>query len=211
VVSARDCAGNNAPAKTINFTIDLTAATIVSIDPANASTIGATRAVTGTLSAADVRSVVVSGTSLAATVNGTSFTFANLPLGEGANAFAFVVTDNAGNVSTYNYAVTLKSSAPVVEIVEGGVAIPQNAVFTRSVAPVVRVSDPNATVTAKLNGNAFTNGTVVSATARTPCSPPPLTTPATAPTRRPPSPSTRRRRWSRLPRRRTAPASAPRA
>ncbi|MGZ7078550.1 MAG: Ig-like domain-containing protein, partial [Thermoanaerobaculia bacterium] len=163
VVSATDCAGHRSD-RTIDFTIDLTAPTIRNLDPANGSTVGTTpSAITGSTDT-DAISVEVSGTQLRATpaADGT-FTIASVPFAEGPNHFNLIARDQAGNSSSLNYTVTVKTAAPSVEIRESGLPIASGTLYNRAVTPVIRSSDSDATVSAKLNDVSFTSGTTISA------------------------------------------------
>jgi len=160
-VSARDCAGNASDVRTINFTIDTVAPSIVSIAPADSGSAQPT--ITGKLDADDVVSVVISGTSYAATISGRTFTFAGVMLAEGPNQLTIVATDRAGNSSTKAFTLNVKSTTPVVDILESGQPIVSGALFNRAIAPVVRVTESAATIDAKLNGNPFTSGATISA------------------------------------------------
>ena len=155
-VTARDCAGN-VEQQSISFTIDTVAPRLVSIDPADGTTIGVQRAITGTTDADDLQSVTLGGT--AATLNGRAFTFASFPLVEGINHLPLVLTDRAGNTTELPYTLTLRTAAPVVELLESGA--PLAALYNRIVTPTVRVSDATAAVAATLNGAAYTVGTPI--------------------------------------------------
>jgi hypothetical protein len=156
--NAVDCAGNAADPVESTFTIDRTPPRIVSIAPAAGATVGAKTAVTGTLT--EPATVVDEESGLAASVDGAAFSLP-LVLAEGENERILVITDPAGNVSRTPYSVRLKTGAPFVEITESGTVIPPEALFSRLVTPVVRVSDPGAKITASLNGAAFVSGTAI--------------------------------------------------
>ncbi|MEA2163766.1 MAG: hypothetical protein QOK37_1893 [Thermoanaerobaculia bacterium] len=162
--SARDCAGNNSNVRTITFTIDTHAPSIVSMAPADAASVGsAQQTISGTLDADDVASVVMTGTPYVASVSGRNFSFANVALAEGPNHFTLVATDRAGNSSTKAYALTSKSTIPIVDIIESGNAIAAGTLFNRAVVPVIRVSESGTTIAATLNSNPFTSGTAITA------------------------------------------------
>ncbi len=156
--SAKDCANHISDEVVQRFVIDRTLPQLGSITPANGATVRAQSAITGTLS--EPAAVVIDGTNTAATVSGVNFTL-NVPLREGANAFALRFTDIAGNVALVPYNVRLDSTAPSIEIVIDDAPIPANTVYTRAVAPVVRSNDAKATITATLNGQPFTSGTSI--------------------------------------------------
>jgi hypothetical protein len=142
ITSARDCAGNVSNVRTITFTIDTIAPSIVSFTPVDAASVGvAQQSITGLLDAGDAASVTISGTSYAATITGRTFTFSSVPLAEGPNHFTMTATDRAGNSSSKPYALSSKSTIPIVDILESGNPIAAGALFNRAVAPVVRVSE----------------------------------------------------------------------
>jgi RHS repeat-associated protein len=162
-ITARDCAGNTSDVRTITFTIDTVAPSIVSMTPADGASIGsASQSIGGTVDSDDVASVVISGTPYAATITGRNFTFTGVALAEGINRFAMVATDRAGNVSTKSYALNVKSTTPVVDILESGAPIAAGTLFNRAVVPVVRVTESAASISATLNGAPFTSGTTIS-------------------------------------------------
>jgi RHS repeat-associated protein len=161
-VTARDCAGNTRQASA-DFTIDKTAPKILTFAPAAGSTISsATAPTTGTLDADDTASVVVDGSGLAATLNGRNFSLATT-LAEGTNSLVLVATDRAGNSSRTPYSVTVKTTTPVVKIMESGLPFPPNALYSRDVRPVITTNEPAAHITATLDNAPFTSGTLVTA------------------------------------------------
>ncbi|MBV9494352.1 MAG: Ig-like domain-containing protein [Acidobacteria bacterium] len=159
-VSAKDCANNTSDPLSIAFVLDVTAPSILSTDPPNGGAIGTTtKAITGTVNSDDVASVVIEGSSVAATLTGRTFTFNGVPLVDGTNRLALVAVDRAGNASRYDLAFTVKSKAPVVRILENDAPIAAGTIFRRPVAPTVTSDDADAHIDAKLNGAAFTSGT----------------------------------------------------
>jgi hypothetical protein len=162
IVSARDCAGNTSAARTITFTVDTAAPSIGAMTPADGANVGSSSTViSGALNADDVASVIITGTSYSAAISGRTFTFAGVSLTEGTNRLTIKATDRAGNAGTKSYTLNVKSTAPVVDILESGAPIPAGALFNRPIAPVVRATDSAAIVTATLNSNAFTSGTTI--------------------------------------------------
>jgi hypothetical protein len=161
-VSARDCAGNTSTVRTIPFTIDTVAPSIGAMTPADGANVGsASITISGALSADDVASVVISGTPYSAAISGRTFTFAGVSLADGANQLTIKATDRAGNSSTKIYTLNVKSTSPVVDILESGAPIPAGALFNRPIAPLVRATGSAAIVTATLNTNPFTSGTTI--------------------------------------------------
>ncbi|HXG59336.1 MAG TPA: Ig-like domain-containing protein, partial [Thermoanaerobaculia bacterium] len=158
---ARDCAGNVSEERTIEFAIDTVAPKFLSIDPVSGTRIGTrTATIRGTFERDDTRTLRIEESGVTASLSGTSFTFTDVPLGEGTNRLTFVAADAAGNETRYAYEIGVKSTAPAIEIVENGAPIPSNALYNRAVTPLIRVSEPDATVAATLNGAAWTPATI---------------------------------------------------
>jgi RHS repeat-associated protein len=159
--TATDCAGHTSDERIVRFTIDRTPPQILTINPANGAVVGNKPVITGTVSP-DAVSLVIEGTSVAATLTNGSFTLP-APLVEGVNTLVLVPTDAAGNQSRTSYSVTVKTTPPVVTITEDGSPIPSNTTYHRSVTPLVSSNDPSATIAATLNSQPFTSGTQISA------------------------------------------------
>ena len=158
VATVTDCAGNTATAHAL-FAIDQTAPLLLSTDPEDG---GLLPAGVGTISGtADsvISTATVNG--VAATVNENSFTLAPFDWREGENLLEIVLTDAAGNSATFERRFTINSIEPTVEILIGGLPIPGAAIFTRGVTPEARSNDPDATVTATLDGSGFVIGTFI--------------------------------------------------
>ena len=160
-VTATDCAGNRSE-QSVRFTIDRTPPQLLSIVPPNDATVGAEPQITGTVSADAVR-VVVEPQGASFPVTNGGFTLDTLNLAEGPHEIAIVVFDSAGNERRIPYKVTVRLAVPVLEIVENGAVIAPGSIFSRPVAPLVRSSDPAATITTTLNGQAFVVGTTIGA------------------------------------------------
>jgi RHS repeat-associated protein len=161
LVTATDCATHTST-KSADFAVDLTPPAIRNLNPANGATVGTMPSSISGSTDTDAVSVEIAGTQFRATpaADGT-FTLGSVPFGEGSNRFTLVATDRAGNSSSLDYTVKVKTAAPVVEIRESGLPIPEGALFNRTVTPVVRSNDPSATVTATLDGAPFTSGTTI--------------------------------------------------
>lgn len=160
--SARDCAGNLAPETSIAFAIDTTPPSVVSLDPADGSIVGATPpALRGVVDADDLRSVVVEGSAIQGSVNGRTFTVAGVPVVEGSNRFVLILTDTAGNSARHAFSFRLKSTIPMVEILENDLPIVSGTMFNRAVYPVIRSNEAGVNVTATIDGAAFVSGTEV--------------------------------------------------
>ncbi|HVR39090.1 MAG TPA: hypothetical protein VMU84_08330, partial [Thermoanaerobaculia bacterium] len=155
---ATDCAGHTSDEKVVTFRIDRTPPVLSNLAPAHGSTIGNKPPITGVVS--EPATIVAEGTPFAATLNGNNFSIA-ATLEEGLNEFVLLATDAAGNQSRVPHAFTVQTTAPTVEIVENGSPIAANALFNRNVTPVIRASDPKATINATKNGAPFTSGTAI--------------------------------------------------
>jgi RHS repeat-associated protein len=161
-VTATDCAGHSAQ-KSIGFTIDLTPPVIRNLSPANGATVGAAPASIGGLTE-EGAVVEVAGMPARATAGGDgAFSIAPIALNDGLNRLTLTATDRAGNQVSVEYALTIKTIAPSVEIRESGSAIAPAALYNRAIAPVVRSNEPAATVIATLNGAPYATGTAITA------------------------------------------------
>ena len=159
--TAVDCAGNAAIPLEQRFTIDRTAPSLLTVIPASGDAVGALPAsIQGTLSEPASVTDVASGVAAMGSTN--AFTLA-LPFEEGRNERSLRLVDAAGNSAIVPYTLTVDTAAPTIEIVEQGLPIAHEALFNRAVAPRIRVSDPEATLVAELNGNAFVSGTELAA------------------------------------------------
>ncbi|HKB78857.1 MAG TPA: hypothetical protein VKH35_03995, partial [Thermoanaerobaculia bacterium] len=161
---AHDCAGNVSPEAVLDFMLDFTPPRMAGVEPADGSSVEtAYPAIHGTVDADDLKSVTIEQIAVTAVVNGRTFAFNGVDFAEGINRLTLVFADRAGNISRVPYALDVKSRGAAVAIVENGSPIPSDALFNRTVVPVIRSSDPDATITATLNGAAFTSGTEVTA------------------------------------------------
>lgn len=161
--TARDCAGNVSPETSIAFTLDTIAPRIATIDPVEGSTITTlSKPITGTFDKSDTKSLTIDGTSFAAAINGSSFTFTGVPFSDGVNRFVLVATDNAGNVSRTPYSFNVKTTTPSISITENGAPIPANAIFNRPIAPSIHSNESSATINATLDTAPYTSGTAIS-------------------------------------------------
>ncbi len=164
LIVAVDCAGNEAAPLIIGFTIDLTAPSFISTNPASGSRVGEIpAALSGTVDtdAKRVELTNAAGVSIETSVTNGSFSFSNAPFAEGENRFTLTAVDAAGQRGRLDYVLTIDLTAPSVEIIEGGRSMTSGAVFRRAVTPEVRSSDPAATIVATLDGAPFTSGTTI--------------------------------------------------
>jgi RHS repeat-associated protein len=160
-VTATDCAGHVAQ-KTIEFTIDLTAPAIRNLSPASGATVGAAPA--ALIGATEEGAIVqIAGTQTRATA-GSDGTFALSPVAlvDGLNHLSIIATDRSGNQASVEYALTVKTTAPSVDIRESGSPIPTATLYNRAITPVIRASETSATVVATLNGSSYSSGTTIS-------------------------------------------------
>lgn len=162
-IEATDCAGNRSE-KSFSFTIDTIAPVIRSLSPPSGSSVGQRpQQITG-VTDPDVVRVEIAGTSVAATPDATgAFALAPLALQEGTNRSTISARDRAGNVASIDYVLSLKSTAPFVEIVVDGAPVANGALFNRAVAPVIRTNEPGLTISATHNGSPFVSGTSIAA------------------------------------------------
>jgi hypothetical protein len=156
-----DCAGNAASAHAF-FHIDLTAPVLMSTDPGDGALLGSGVETFGGTTDTELATATINGA--VATVAGTSFSLSPFEWREGSNPVEIVLTDAAGNAASFEREFTVRSIEPTIEIVIGGLPIPAAAIFTRAVAPELRANDPEAAVSATLNGAAFISGTLVDQT-----------------------------------------------
>ncbi len=161
VVTAVDCAGHR-KSETFAFTIDRTPPSIRNLNPANGSTVGSTPAGIAGTADADTATVEILGTGISAAPT-PDFALSGVSFAEGLNQFVLRATDRAGNAAQVDYSVTVRTAAPVVTIVESGSPLPPSAIFNRAIRPEIQVSDPNATVTATLDGAPYTSGAEIAA------------------------------------------------
>ncbi len=161
-VTATDCAGHNAET-TLSFVLDFTPPSIRELVPANGSTIGNKPAAISGATDADAVRVEIAGTSIAATPASGAFTLNGVAFAEGTSRFTLRATDAAGNRSELAYSVTVRTNAPVVEILENGARIAAGTVFNRAVRPIIRTFEEGVTATATLNGQPFTSGSEITA------------------------------------------------
>src|SRR5581483_2827373 len=68
-----------------------------------------------------------------------------------------------GNSTRVPYALSVRSSAPEISILEDGSPIAAGSLFNRAVTPLIHISDAGASVTATLNGAPFSSGSTIAA------------------------------------------------
>lgn len=156
--AATDCAGHTASAHAF-FAIDLSPPQLLSIDPEDGALLA--QGVGSIEGVADSALASASVNGSAAGISGETFSLSPFSWREGANELAIVLTDAAGNSASYTRRFTVDTLAPEVEILVDGLPVPAAALFTRAVALEVRCSDPEAALTATLDGAAYVSGTPV--------------------------------------------------
>ena len=135
VVTATDCAGNEAT-RSYTFAIDLTPPRFLTFAPASGAKVTEVPvSLSGTVDS-DALEVRL-GDRIVPVANG-AFTIPNV-FAEGVNELALEVIDRAGHTGRASYILGIKTAKPLVEIVEGGEAIIEGAVFTRAIAPQIRL------------------------------------------------------------------------
>ncbi|HYI12031.1 MAG TPA: Ig-like domain-containing protein [Thermoanaerobaculia bacterium] len=161
-VKAKDCAGNELT-RELAFSIDLTSPRFLTFSPASGSKVTqAPAALSGTVDADAVEVRVVEKDITRPAANG-AFTLPEPGFEDGVNEITLEVIDQAGNAGRASYTLGVKTTKPLVEIIEGGAAMAEGTVYTRSVKPEIRVFEGNVTATATLDGAPFTSGTEITA------------------------------------------------
>jgi RHS repeat-associated protein len=154
-VTATDCAGNR-KIETRTFTIDVTAPHFLSFNPASGSKVAQIpESLSGTTDS-DVVEVRVAG-SVGVPVTNGAFTLAGVGFADGVNELTLEAVDRAGNIGRASYTLGIRTTKPLIEIVEGGQAMVEGATYNRAVTPRVRVFEEGVTFTATLDGTAFNN------------------------------------------------------
>lgn len=152
-VVATDCAGHQT-AVPVAFTIDRTPPAFNDLTPANGALVDARPQTLGgnVTDQYGVVRVEIEGTSIQAVpaANG-DFTLPGATIVEGANSFALLAVDRAGNVTRLLWRFTVQSEPPTVAIYEDGTLLADGKTFSRPVVLTFLASDPAATVTAKLD------------------------------------------------------------
>jgi len=159
-VTATDCAGNR-KTETRTFTIDVTAPHFLTFTPASGSKVAQIpESLSGTTDS-DVVEVRVAGRAGVPVTNG-AFTLAGVGFADGVNELTLEAVDRAGNIGRASYTLGIRTTKPLIEIVEGGQAMVEGATYNRAVTPRVRVFEEGVTFTATLDGTAFNNDRSVS-------------------------------------------------
>jgi len=156
---ATDCAGNVGAAHAL-FNLDLTAPNILTTTPADGALLPeGPQGFSGTADA-DLVGAWVNG--LPAVVgSGGAFDLSPFEWSEGANSVTVRLQDAAGNESVSEQSFRVDTSAPTITILIGGFPVGPDAVFTSEVMPEIIVDDPEATITATLDGAAYVPGSPV--------------------------------------------------
>jgi RHS repeat-associated protein len=101
---------------------------------------------------------------VAAKLDNNAYTSGTPVTSEGLHQLDVDASDKAGNAAHATVHFYVDKSAPVILILEGGVALPTGATFNRTVVPVVQITDVTPiTATITLDGQPFASGTTVSA------------------------------------------------
>jgi len=161
VATATDCAGHTASVHAL-FTIDLTAPALVDTIPADVAQLTEGPGAYSGTADAELATATVNGAP--AVVTGAAFSLSPITWREGENTVEVVLIDPAGNQATFNRSFTVSTIEPTVTIVDGGLPIPNNAVYTRAVTPEVRATPADATIAITLDGAPFALGTTIDST-----------------------------------------------
>ena len=155
VARATDCAGRITSAHA-HFRLDLGPPRLLSTSPADGATLAALPAGYSGNSDPDLATAAVNGRP--ATVTGGNFSLASHPWQEGLNRVEIELVDAAGHRATFERSFTVSSAPLAVSIVESGLPISPNQLFTRPISPRAIASTSEATVTLSLNGAPFAAG-----------------------------------------------------
>lgn len=160
-ITARDCAGNDA-LREQTFLVDLTPPRFLSFTPASGAKVAQVpSALSGTVDPDAVEVRLADGSVHVPAQNG-SFAF-DPHFANGVNELSLEVVDRAGHIGRAIYTLGIKTTDPLIDVIEGGASLVDGTVYTRGVRPEVRVFEEGVTFTATLDDAPFTNGTEVSA------------------------------------------------
>ncbi|MEO8196127.1 MAG: Ig-like domain-containing protein, partial [Thermoanaerobaculia bacterium] len=157
---ARDPAGNEAP-RQHRIRRDGTGPEVVLSTPAEGAYLSsADVTATGTVVDAHLAEVRVNG--VQANLVGDAWSAGPIAFGEGAATIQVIARDTVDNATVVSREVTIDTIVPAVELLESGVPLEADALFTRAVTPVIVVTDASPwTLVATLDGTAFVSGTPV--------------------------------------------------
>jgi RHS repeat-associated protein len=159
VATGTDRAGNTGTA-TLSLAVDTRAPELTITTPAaDACVDAATITVSGTVAEGRLDFVRVNGVN--ATVTGGAWT-ASIPATEGKLLITVEARDTTGHTASRSRGVIVDRTAPAIEVTAGGAPF-TTTLTNRAVSLFVRATDtdPNVTVTATLDGAAYTSGTSV--------------------------------------------------
>jgi RHS repeat-associated protein len=157
VATGTDRAGNVGTA-TLVLIVDTRAPELTITTPAADACLDAsTLTVSGTIGEPRVESVKVNG--VAATVTGGSWT-ASVPVQEGKQLLTVEARDSVGHLTSVSRSMTVDRTAPVIQVTSGGEAF--TATLTNRAVSLFVAAGEGDTVTATLDGAAYTSGTSIS-------------------------------------------------
>jgi RHS repeat-associated protein len=159
-VTATDCAGNR-KTETRTFTIDLTPPRFLSFNPASGSKVAQVPDTLAGTTDADAVEVRIAGRVGVPVTNG-AFTLSGVGFADGVNELTLEAVDRAGNVGRTSYVLGIKTTNPLIDVVENGEPLVEGSTFGRPVTPIVRLFEQGVTFTATLDGAAFNNDKSVS-------------------------------------------------
>ncbi len=159
-VTATDCAGNK-KTETRTFTIDLTPPRFLSFNPASGSKVAQIPDTLAGTTDTDAVEVRIAGRVGVAVTNG-AFTLSGVGFADGVNELTLEAVDRAGNIGRTSYLLGIKTTNPLIDIVENGEPLVEGSTFSRPVTPIVRLFEQGVTFTATLDTAPFHNDKTVS-------------------------------------------------
>lgn len=157
-----DCAGHLG-ARHVLVRIDLTAPSLLATDPADGAVLGEGIASFHGTADGDLAAATVNGEAAPLGATPGSFILTPFPWREGRNDVVIELVDEAGHRSLHERHFTVRSLPLTLVILEGGQPLPAGQLYLRPVVPVLETNDPDASLTATLDGEPFVSGTEIAA------------------------------------------------
>lgn len=160
LLRARDAAGNETP-RAHRIRRDGTGPAVVITTPTEGAYLALSEiAVAGTAVDPNLAEVRVNG--VLANLVGDAWSAGPLAFAEGAAALQVTARDTVDNATVVARLVTIDTLAPDLELLESGAPLAPDALFNRTVAPVIAVADASPwTLVATLDGALFASATLV--------------------------------------------------
>jgi len=160
LLRARDAAGNETP-RAHRIRRDGTGPAVVITTPTEGAYLALSEiAVSGTAVDPNLAEVRVNG--VLANLVGDAWSAGPLAFAEGAAAIQVTARDTVDNATVVTRLVTIDTLAPDLELLESGAPLAPDALFNRTVTPVIAVADASPwTLVATLDGALFASATPV--------------------------------------------------